>query len=113
MECTPHCEIDDQVENDYDAAKEQLEFACEFRRVDHREQVALDEAARISSRTARPTKRVLKGRKGTKPPEDFYGCSPTRRGKMGPWHPTPPEGEQTAEEREEDEREMGQSDEVS
>ena len=32
---------------------------------------------------------------------------------MNPWHPTPAESEQTTEEREYDEREMGEGDEVS
>jgi len=91
--CTPHCEIDDQVENDYNAAEKQLKFACEFSWVDHGDQVAFDEAAGVSSSAARSTQRVLEGRKGTKPPEDFYGCSPTCCGKMGPWHPMPPKRE--------------------
>jgi hypothetical protein len=55
-EGAPNREIDGHVENDYDAAEKYLEFACEPRRIDHGQQIALDEAAGVFSGAARATK---------------------------------------------------------
>ena len=56
---------------------------------------------------------VLDGGQGTEPPEELDSDAPTCSGKMDPRNPTPPKGQQTSEEREDDEGEMGESDDVS
>ena len=75
-----------QVDGHDQASQEHLVGPCQAGRVDDRDQVVLDETARISLRPPHPAKANFKRSQGTNSTRDFDPCSPKRAWDVNPNH---------------------------
>jgi hypothetical protein len=104
--------VDDQVGEQDQESEDELNLAGEAGGVDDRQQVVLDEAARIARGAGEAPELVFERGEGTETARDLDEHSPDCRWKVEQAEPPAVEGEQTAEDDELDDGEVGDDEEV-
>ena len=69
--------IDRDVDRQDDCCEDKLNMACETRRVDYGQQVALDKAFRVATLAGQRAEVVFKPGQRTQPPGDLYKDAPS------------------------------------
>ena len=104
--------VDPKVEQHDQPRKAELDLAGESRRVDDREQVVVDEAARVARRPRKPPELVLERRERAEAPGELDGNAPGGGGEVKEAKPPPEKGEQATEKHKQDECEVGNDHEI-
>ena len=107
-----HEQVHAAVQEKYEKTEGHLKLPGQPRGVKERQNVVLDESGLVSRSSARFPEPVLQGRKRADPAGEFNQGSPTRRGKVEPYHPPPYQNQESAEQDKQNEREMKKNQEV-
>ena len=94
------------VQEKHEKTEDHLKLSGQPCGVKEWQDVVLDETGLISRFSARFPEPLLQGRQRADPAGEFNEGSPTRRGKVEPYHPPPYQNQEPAEQDKKNEREM-------
>ena len=105
---SPHKPIGRKRKKDNEEAKPKLHLRGKALGVNDGQDIMLKKSSGISRLIAGLSEPVFQGRKRADPPPEFQGRRPECGGKMNPWDPAPPDGENSPEQDEGNEGEVDQ-----